>query len=84
MLGVGEVERSRFSRYLPAWMKSSWGDAPNPSQEIIAASAPSYRRNITYAPEGRCRAVPRRTANPFTLPTKGAGSAERGLMERRV
>jgi len=67
---MGEAEMSMFSWSFPAWMRRRGGQAPDPSQEIIAASAPSCRRNVAL---GR-RSVPPplegvalRSANPLPL-----------------
>jgi hypothetical protein len=43
---------STFSRSLPAWMRISGGDAPEPSQAIKAASAPPCLR-ATAAPRAK-------------------------------
>ena len=53
MLGEGEATTNTFPVSPRLDEEQYGGDAPDPSQEIIAVSAPSYRRNIALGEHGQ-------------------------------
>jgi hypothetical protein len=74
-LGEGEARANTFSRSLPAWMRSSRGDTPDPSREIIADSAPSSAERRPMQPRA---STERFLRVRVSLPTAGKGNGFRG------